>query len=79
MADQLNVNKKRLVMTFVTTDEKSVSLSLDNPISGIQETAIKSAMDAVVASDIFAFDGVALARPLEAKIVTTNTNEYDLA
>lgn len=79
MADNLNVNKKRLVMTFALEDEKNVSLSLDNPVSGIKEADIKTAMDAVVGADIFSFNGLKIVKPVEAKIVTTNTNEYDLA
>ena len=42
-----NLNK-RLVMTFKTTDDKSVSLSIDDPREDITETEIKTAMDLVV-------------------------------
>lgn len=36
-----NLNK-RLVMTFKTTDDKSVSLSIDDPREDITETEIKN-------------------------------------
>ena len=36
---------KRLVMTFKTTDDKKVSLSVDDPREDITESEIKSAMD----------------------------------
>ena len=42
-----NVNKK-LIMTFKTTDDKTVSLSIDDPRDDINETEIKDAMDLVV-------------------------------
>ena len=46
-----NLNK-RLVMTFKTTDDKKVSLSVDDPREDITESEIKSAMDLVVAKKI---------------------------
>ena len=45
---------KRLVMTFKTTDDKKVSLSVDNPREDITESEIKDAMDLVVSKNIFA-------------------------
>ena len=44
---------KRLVMTFKTTDDKKVSLSVNDPREDITESEIKSAMDLVVAKNIF--------------------------
>ena len=43
---------KRLVMTFKTTDDKKVSLSVDDPREDITESEIKSAMDLVVAKNV---------------------------
>ena len=42
---------KRLVMTFKTTDDKKVSLSVDNPREDITESEIKDAMDLVVSKN----------------------------
>ena len=78
MADGVK-NAKKLVMVFGTNKEKNVSLSVDNPKSSLNETQIKSAMDTIVAQNIFAPNGEDLVKCVEAKIVTTNTNEYDLA
>ena len=47
-----NVNKK-LIMTFKTTDDKTVSLSIDDPRDDINETEIKDAMDLVVSKNIY--------------------------
>ena len=78
MADGVK-NAKKLVMVFATDGDKNVSLSVDNPKSSLNETQIKSAMETIVAQNIFAPNKEDLVRCVEAKIVTTNTNEYDLA
>ena len=48
---------KRLVMSFLTSEDKKVSLTVDNPREDINETEIKSAMDLVVEKNIFAPNG----------------------
>ena len=63
---------KRLFMVFMTNGDRSVSLSVDNPVDNIQESAIKSAMETIVAQNIFAPNK-------EAKVVITNKTEYELA
>ena len=78
MADGVK-NAKKLVMVFGTSKEKNVSLSVDKPKASLNETQIKSAMETIVAQNIFAPNGEDLVKCVEAKIVTTNTNEYDLA
>ena len=78
MADGVK-NAKKLVMVFGTNKEQNVSLSVDKPKSSLNETQIKSAMETIVAQNIFAPNGEDLVKCVEAKIVTTNTNEYDLA
>ena len=78
MADGVK-NAKKLVMIFATDGDKNVSLSVDKPKASLNETQIKSAMETIVAQNIFAPNGEDLVRCVEAKIVTTNTNEYDLA
>ena len=69
---------KRLVMTFKTTDDKKVSLSVDNPREDITESEIKDAMDLVVSKNIFAPNGADLVSAVEAKVVVTDTTAYDL-
>ena len=69
---------KRLVMTFKTTDNKKVSLSVDNPREDITESEIKDAMDLVVSKNIFAPNGADIVSAVEAKIVVTDTTAYDL-
>ena len=75
----VKVNTKKLVMVFGTDGDKNVSLSIDKPKASLKETEIKTAMETIVAQNIFAPNGEDLVKCVEAKIVTTNTNEYDLA
>ena len=69
---------KRLVMTFKTTDDKKVSLSVDDPREDITESEIKDAMDLVVSKNIFAPNGADIVSAVEAKVVVTDTTAYDL-
>ena len=40
----MELNRK-LVMTFKTTDDKKVSLTVDNPIEDLTEEEVKTAME----------------------------------
>ena len=70
---------KRLVMVFKTDNDNNVSISVDNPKDNLQESAIKSAMEIIIAKDVFAPKEEKLVALVEARIVVTNTNEYELA
>ena len=72
-----NLNK-RLVMTFKTTDDKSVSLTIDDPRDNLTEKEIKDAMELVVSKNIFAPGGADIASAVSAKVVVTDTTPYDL-
>ena len=69
---------KRLLMTFKTSDDKKVSLSIDDPREDITEGEIKSAMDLIVSKNIFAPNGGDIVQAVEAKVVITDTTPYDL-
>jgi LEA14-like dessication related protein len=69
---------KRLLMTFKTNNDKKVSISIDNPRTDLDEDEIKTAMDVILASDIFVPDGSSLVELVGAKIVQTDTTGYDL-
>lgn len=70
---------KKLVMTFKTDYDRNVSLSVDNPKSSLNENTIKTAMQTIVDQNIFAPAGEQLVSLVEAKIVVTNTDEYEIA
>ena len=70
---------KRLVMVFKTDNDNNVSISVDNPKDSLKENEIKSAMALIIAKDVFAPKEEKLVGLVEARIVVTNTNEYELA
>ena len=69
---------KKLVMTFLTEEDKKVSLSIEDPRGNVSETEIKTCMDLIIARDVFAPNGEALVKAVEAKVVVTDTTAYDL-
>ena len=69
---------KKLLMTFKTTDDRKISLSIDDPREDITEDEIKTAMELVVAKNIFAPGGSDIESIVDAKIVVTDTTPYDL-
>ena len=68
----------KLVMTFENEDGGKVNLSIVDPKGGISEEEIRQAMELVVEKDIFEPNGLSLVKPLYAKIVNTETTEFDL-
>ena len=73
----MELNKK-LVMTFKTTDDKKVSISVDSPREDLSEDEIKTAMELIKDKNIFAPNGADLAALVSAKVVQTDTTNYDL-
>lgn len=67
-----------LVMTFLNADNKKVSLSLQDPRENITEEEIKSAMDLVVSKNLFSPSGLDLVASVDAKVVVTETTDFDL-
>lgn len=73
-----SIMKTRLLMTFKDEDAKRVSLTVDEPREDLTETEIKDIMDIVVSKNIFAPSGLNIVGTVEAKIIVTDTTEYDL-
>ncbi|MBP3931958.1 MAG: DUF2922 domain-containing protein [Peptostreptococcaceae bacterium] len=70
--------KKRLLMTFMSELDRKVSIAIDDPREDITEDEIKEVMDLIVEKNIFAPNGADLVDTVEAKIVVTDTTEFDL-
>lgn len=68
----------RLLMTFVTDAGKTISLYVLDPRTNITESEIKAVMELIVEKNIFAPGGADIVSAKEAKIVRTQTTEYDL-
>ena len=64
----MELNRK-LVMTFKTTDDKKVSLTVDNPREDLTEEEVKTAMELIKEKNIFAPGGADLASLFSAKVV----------
>lgn len=73
----MELNKK-LVMTFKTTDDKKISLTVDNPREDLTDEEVKTAMELIKEKNIFAPGGADLASLVSAKVVQTDTTNYDL-
>ena len=70
--------KKRLLMTFMSELDRKVSIAIDDPREDIAEDEIKEVMDLIVEKNIFAPNGADLVSTVDAKIVVTDTTEFDL-
>ena len=73
----MNVTKK-LLMTFKTDEDKNVSISVEDPRENITESEILEAMNLIIEKDVFSPNGEALVEKVGAKVVETETQEYDL-
>ena len=70
--------KTKLLMTFKSSDDKKVSITVDNPREDLTETEIKEAMNTIIEKDIFSPNGGSLVSASSAKGVQTDTTDYDL-
>ena len=68
----------KLLMTFMTKFGRKVSLFVTAPREDITEAEIKAVMDLIVEKNIFAPSGEDIISAKEAKIVQTETTEFDL-
>ena len=68
----------KLVMTFENEDGGKVNLSIVDPRGDISQEEIREAMQLIVDKDIFEPNQLSLVKPLYAKIVNTQTTEFDL-
>lgn len=71
--------KTRLIMSFKTDGDRQVSISIDDPKDDITEEEIKGFMEVAISKNVFAPNGEELVALVDAKVVTTDTQEYDLA
>ena len=72
------VTALKLVMSFEKADGEKVNLTINDPRQDISQDDIKSAMELIVEKNIFAPGDFDIVGVLEAKIVRTETTEYEL-
>ena len=68
----------KLLMSFLTSSGKKVSLFVTDPRDDIKESEIKAVMDLIIEKNIFAPNGEDIVSAKEAKIAQTETTEFDL-
>ncbi|MEG2984745.1 MAG: DUF2922 domain-containing protein [Peptostreptococcaceae bacterium] len=68
----------RLVMTFSNTLGRKISLFVTDPRENLTETEIKAAMDLIIEKNIFEPNGADIIAAVDAKIIQTETTEFDL-
>ncbi|MDU4934847.1 MAG: DUF2922 domain-containing protein [Peptostreptococcaceae bacterium] len=68
----------KLVMTFKSAGDKTVNLTVDDPRDDISEDDVISAMNLILEKNIFSPDNVDLKEAVKAKVIQTETTEFDL-
>lgn len=68
----------KLLMTFMTQFGRKVSLFVTDPREDITEAEIKAVMDLIIEKNIFAPSGEDIVTAKDAKVVQTETTEFDL-
>lgn len=68
---------KSLIMTFLNEQNKNISISIDDPREDVTEEEIKTAMETIVAKNIFESKGGNFVKVNGAKIVTTSITEFE--
>ena len=68
----------KLIMTFKSQGDKAVNLTIDDPKEDLTESEIINAMNLIIEKNIFAPDNVDFKEAVKAKVVQTDTTEFDL-
>ena len=65
-------------MTFKSHGDKAINLTIDDPKDDLTESEIIDAMNLIIEKNIFAPYNVDLKEAVKAKVVQTDTTEFDL-
>ena len=68
----------KLIMTFKSQGDKAVNLTIDDPNDYLTEQEVIDTMNLIIEKNIFSPDNVDLKEVVKAKVVQTETTEYDL-
>ena len=69
---------KKLELKFLNEDNKTVTISLDQPVEPADPALINAAMDAIIQEDCFYSSGGNLVAKKEARIVERNVFDVEL-
>ena len=70
--------KLKLIMTFKAQGDKAVSMTIDDPREDITEEEIIETMNLIIEKNIFSPGEVDLIEAVKAKVVQTETTDFDL-
>ena len=73
----MEITKKTLVLVFTNGFGKNVSLTINNPIEGLDGATVSSVMDEIVAASALGEESI-VANKLEAKYVIQQVDEIEL-
>jgi hypothetical protein len=71
------MEKTKLEMDFLDVFNKRLRISIDEPLEGLVQSEIESAMDSIIAHNIFQSNGVDLVSREGARIIKTTVNEME--
>lgn len=72
------MEKTKLEMEFLDEANKKFVISIEQPRIDITPEEVSQAMDAIIASNIFASDMLDLVKANDARIVTTTVNNLSI-
>ena len=72
------MNENKLLMVFKNTLGNSFTITIDDPRDDLEEQEIVDAMELIKSKNIFQPKGYDIAPCVSAKVVSSNTTEYDL-
>lgn len=64
-----------LRLTFTTAGGKTFAITIPNPREDLQQAEVMSAMDSIIASDLFLTSSGALTGIRDIKVIDTTTND----
>ncbi|MDM5340724.1 DUF2922 domain-containing protein [Fictibacillus enclensis] len=69
---------KTLELQFINEQDKTVTISLDSPAEPVDPAAVKAAMDAVIAQNIFVSTGGDFVKKKGARLTDRSTSDIVL-
>lgn len=72
------MNKSKLEMEFKNVEGKKFSLTIDDPREDVTEEEIRTAMDDIIARNIFYTTGGDVVTPVAARVITTTVEELEI-
>ena len=69
------MDKSKLEMIFKNGEDKKITLFVDDPRADLTGPEVKTAMDTLVAKNIFDYSGGGMVAAVGARLVTTTVEE----